>query len=1148
MRRAAVILFILLISIAISTPGQAASAEVSGKLLDLGHISRIELLQNSGNRLLSRDSSGVWILWDVTDREQIIEGDSLYYDPSDRMYKMDYIELKESTLAVSTGSEVQIMSAIDGTSLADIPVNTRANTVGLSVDGSYFWAATNFSLSAWSLSGSQLVSVAGNYADAQVFADVESIRVAEGSAGSDVIETIPVDGGNPTLSPSFSGDFHSWFVDGSHFLTTISTVVYVYSPSAEQKALVDLQATKSLGGSRSYFWTHEKTPYLLKIYRIGSGPTPVEIFGTGVLHKVVPTINKIGVLPYGYNDFTIVHLDPGNITMTSHEGPGAYLEVFEADEDGSWFVGNRSGVIYDNLSSGLPLEDKSFGCGRIRSIAGSKSGVAAVATADGQILILNISDSGKSIDRRMSYDSSSLILTDSGDILAAQANFDDHQYSPDISLSILSLPTDNVIRKWEYSSDAAQPNFTGVFLFDFDLSLNGIVASRKEGAVNWAPYTNLVNIVESGELILSIRGDASTAPKLSPDGVGAAISDGRTVTTIYENGQLSAAISGGLAGWVDNERLLINTYVQDKWGSWIFVASHIYSRQGSLVFDSFLPEITSFTAISETEVFSHDHNAVFDLQTGDLIWTAEDSSVADAVGSDYVVYVKDEELWWHKWRTPDLVVSITLTSPNGGEVLSSGSIHAITWDTSGTGIHHVQLLYSIDSGSTYPNAIAASTENDGIYEWTVPMLDSTTVRIKVVAEDNSNSMLAEDASDTDFTIQSLMPAISDLSASSGTLGNTVALGWTAPENITTGCTYIVRYSTVEITEFNWDESSDVDGEPTPGPAGSVESMTVTVPYPGVMYYFAIKIRDEEQHTSDISNSPSAKATGIYLHAGWNLVSFIAPTVMSIEDAMSSLVGKYTSVWRYDTPTTSWMKHLANGPDFLCNLDEVGPGYGYWLYLTEDCTWDYGGAVLAPPAIAIRKPPFILYGTVTEDDRAATLCDRLSVSLRVRDVEAGSYTLGSNPRYGDHYVLEIPVDDSFHEGDVARIYVDGVPVQGEPINLGDIGVIRRYDISYTRVPEVTKLLQNYPNPFNPETWIPYQLAEDSEVTIRIYSVTGQLIKHLYLGYKEAGLYVTKDEAVYWDGATDTGECVSSGVYFYNIRAGNYSATRKMTITR
>jgi hypothetical protein len=99
-------------------------------------------------------------------------------------------------------------------------------------------------------------------------------------------------------------------------------------------------------------------------------------------------------------------------------------------------------------------------------------------------------------------------------------------------------------------------------------------------------------------------------------------------------------------------------------------------------------------------------------------------------------------------------------------------------------------------------------------------------------------------------------------------------------------------------------------------------------------------------------------------------------------------------------------------------------------------------------------------------------------------------------------------------------------------------------SWSTPPEHSFLLQNYPNPFNPETWIPYQLKEDSEVTIRIYNVTGELIREFRLGHKPVGLYVSQDRAVHWDGTNSAGDRVSSGIYFYNIQAGSYSSTKKM----
>ena len=99
-----------------------------------------------------------------------------------------------------------------------------------------------------------------------------------------------------------------------------------------------------------------------------------------------------------------------------------------------------------------------------------------------------------------------------------------------------------------------------------------------------------------------------------------------------------------------------------------------------------------------------------------------------------------------------------------------------------------------------------------------------------------------------------------------------------------------------------------------------------------------------------------------------------------------------------------------------------------------------------------------------------------------------------------------------------------------------------------LPEKTALLPNYPNPFNPETWIPYHLAEAADVTVHIYAAGGTLVRTLVLGHQSAGIYQTRSRAVYWDGKNEVGESVASGVYFYTLTAGNFTATRKMLIMK
>ena len=98
------------------------------------------------------------------------------------------------------------------------------------------------------------------------------------------------------------------------------------------------------------------------------------------------------------------------------------------------------------------------------------------------------------------------------------------------------------------------------------------------------------------------------------------------------------------------------------------------------------------------------------------------------------------------------------------------------------------------------------------------------------------------------------------------------------------------------------------------------------------------------------------------------------------------------------------------------------------------------------------------------------------------------------------------------------------------------------------PRETELLANYPNPFNPETWIPYRLAEDAFVTLTIYDSSGQVVRTLDVGHRIASTYEDRSKAIYWDGRNRLGEPVASGVYFYTLTAGDYSATRRMMILK
>ncbi len=112
----------------------------------------------------------------------------------------------------------------------------------------------------------------------------------------------------------------------------------------------------------------------------------------------------------------------------------------------------------------------------------------------------------------------------------------------------------------------------------------------------------------------------------------------------------------------------------------------------------------------------------------------------------------------------------------------------------------------------------------------------------------------------------------------------------------------------------------------------------------------------------------------------------------------------------------------------------------------------------------------------------------------------------------------------------------------------LGITNLEHLLTAMVPDKTALLTNYPNPFNPETWISYHLAHDADVTLTIYDIKGAVVRRLELGHQRAGYYTDRSRAVYWNGYNHLGEPVGSGVYFYQLEAGDFSATRKMLILK
>ena len=178
-------------------------------------------------------------------------------------------------------------------------------------------------------------------------------------------------------------------------------------------------------------------------------------------------------------------------------------------------------------------------------------------------------------------------------------------------------------------------------------------------------------------------------------------------------------------------------------------------------------------------------------------------------------------------------------------------------------------------------------------------------------------------------------------------------------------------------------------------------------------------------------------------------------------------------------------------------------------------------------------------TVTKDETYSRPDKRESTGVgyqvTVVDVETGRAA-----RIGDILEISVRSPDPLIGVQPLRYTVTAEDVRESLIQLAEL-------VAY-EIPIETELLHNYPNPFNPETWIPYRLAEDAFVTLTIYDGAGHVVRTLDVGHQIASAYESRSKAIYWDGRNRLSEQVASGVYFYHLSAGDYSATRKMVILK
>jgi hypothetical protein len=162
------------------------------------------------------------------------------------------------------------------------------------------------------------------------------------------------------------------------------------------------------------------------------------------------------------------------------------------------------------------------------------------------------------------------------------------------------------------------------------------------------------------------------------------------------------------------------------------------------------------------------------------------------------------------------------------------------------------------------------------------------------------------------------------------------------------------------------------------------------------------------------------------------------------------------------------------------------------------------------------------------------------SMTIQNIESGDTILD----YSNNVLMTIRPDNDFNrpKWGIYRSLNDSSSLRDEAVRFADFSIheqkVTNVQQSDESLPQYFELYQNYPNPFNPTTIISYAIPENGFVSLTVYDVLGNQIIQLEDEYKSAGKYSKSFNS----------SKLSSGIYFYSIRIGNFTATRKMLIMK
>ncbi len=308
-------------------------------------------------------------------------------------------------------------------------------------------------------------------------------------------------------------------------------------------------------------------------------------------------------------------------------------------------------------------------------------------------------------------------------------------------------------------------------------------------------------------------------------------------------------------------------------------------------------------------------------------------------------------------------------------------------------------------------------------------------------------------------------------------------------------------------------------------------------------------KEESDHFGNIFN--------VTLTKGLNMLSLplASPKPMTAK-SLAGITGA-TVVIALDAENQRFIGWTPDAPNDGFPIDG---GQGYIVNVPQTRNFAFVGSrwtnqteiAAAPPAISQTKETWAfvvsghLHGKPTFDGYKVIVRNLRTKSTITTSVQ-GDYFAAATADLARRSVVKVgDVIEARVIGPDGNVESQTLNIKVTPENLANALLSVKFDS--IGKPLQNKLLQNYPNPFNPETWIPYQLAQDSSVSVSIYDSTGKVIRKLSIGNQSAGFYNSRERAAYWDGKNALGESVASGVYFYQLTTPSFQQTRRLVILK